>query len=264
MKHTKFSAFFLLLALPLGAWSESGHQVVAQIALNQFSQAEQKKIQSVMGDLLELSAEPDNYREISTSMAGWHYIDYPLVEEPVINILKLIPKKNNIVSALKEAKRVIQKSQKQTRNPELAHIFKANFVHFMGDLHQPLHCVARVTEKNPKGDKGGNLFSVKFEKKKINLHTLWDIGLGSLDHLTRDQVMALAKSIEKEVPKPEITGNFEDWSKESYYLAKSDVYQTREDQEVSAEYIEKGRKIVKKRLALAGYRLAKELRELIL
>lgn len=259
-----FRLFSLLLALPVGAWSESGHQVIAQIALNQFSEAEQQKIKTAMGDLVAMAAEPDGYRELSTSMAGWHYIDYPLVEEPVVNALKLVSKKNNIVWALKEAKRVIQKDQKQGRHPELVHIFKANFVHLMGDIHQPLHCVARVTEKNPKGDKGGNLFSVRFENKKITLHKLWDIGFGILDYLTLDQVQALTKTIEKEIPKETITGSFEEWSKESYYLAKSDVYKTTEDQEVSKDYIERAKKLVKKRLALAGYRLAKELRELVL
>lgn len=259
-----FSFSYLFLALQLGAWSGSGHQVIAQIALDQFSQDEQKKIQAVMGDLVAIAAEPDDYRQISASMADWHYIDYPLVEEPVANILKLVPKKGNIVWALKEAKRAIQKDRKQNKYPEFAHVFKANFVHFMGDVHQPLHCATRVTEKNPKGDRGGNLFLVKFENKKIALHVLWDIGLGSLDYLTRDQITALAKEIEKEVPKEEIKGSFEDWSKESYYIAKSDTYKTPEDQEVSKEYVERGKKVVKKRLALAGYRLAKELRELIL
>jgi hypothetical protein len=259
-----FNTIFLLLALPLGAWSGSGHQVVAQIALNQFSKAEQDKIQAVMGDLVNIASEPDSYRELSTSMASWHYIDYPLVEEPVMNELKLVRKKDNIVWALKEAKKVIKKNQKTGRNSELSHVFKANFVHFMGDIHQPLHCVARVTEKNPEGDKGGNLFEVKFNHKKITLHQLWDIGFGIVDNLTPVEVQTLAKTIEKEIPKEGISGTFKDWSKESYYLAKSEVYKLSEDTEVNFEYVERGKQLVKKRLALAGYRLAKELRELIL
>ncbi len=259
--HIAILLFSWLISIPLGAWSESGHQVVAQIALNQFSPAEQTKIQAVMGDIVKMAAEPDGYREISTSLAGWHYIDYPWVEEPVAEPIKLVRKKDNIVWALKEAKKVIQKSLKDNRHPEFAHIFKANFVHFMGDIHQPLHCISRVTEKNPKGDKGGNLYFVKFENRKISLHVLWDIGFGSLDHLTLNEVAALAKAIEAEVPQEAITGSFEDWSKESYYLAQSEVYKTPEDQEVSKSYVEQGKKRVKKRLALAGYRLAKELRE---
>src|SRR3989338_539114 len=91
---------FLIVALPLGAWSESGHQVVAAIALNQFSKAEQKKIQAVMGNLVDIAAEPDGYREISTIIVGWHYIDYPWVEQPVTQTIGLVSPKNNILWAL--------------------------------------------------------------------------------------------------------------------------------------------------------------------
>lgn len=258
--------FLLLLSLPLGAWSESGHQVVAQIAWNQFSETEQKKIEAVMGDWVWTAAEPDHYREISASLSGWHYIDYPWVEQPVSQTLDLVSPKNNIVWALKEAKRVIRKSQKENKKqyPELAHIFKTNLVHLLGDIHQPLHCISRVTEKNPAGDQGGNLYWVKFENKKIKLHLLWDMGFGSLDHLSREQVIVLAKEITKELPAEEMKGSFEDWSKESYHYARTQVYQTPEDQDVSKNYTEQSKKLIRKRLAQAGYRLAQELRELIL
>jgi len=29
-------------------------------------------------------------------------------------------------------------------------------IHLVGDVHQPLHCVARITKGDPEGDKGGN------------------------------------------------------------------------------------------------------------
>lgn len=256
---------FLLLAMPLGAWSGSGHQVVAQIALNQFSLAEQKKIEAYMGDLVGIAAEPDGYREVSSILSGWHYIDYPWVEQPVMQAIDLASAKDNIVWALREARRVLKKDLKEkSRHSEFTRIFKTNLVHLMGDLHQPLHCISRVTTKRPKGDKGGNLFEVRFENKKISLHKLWDIGFGSLDYLSRDQVTALVKIIAQENPPGEIKGNFEDWSKESYNYARTQVYQTTEDQEVSKNYVEQGKKLIRKRLAQAGYRLAKELRELIL
>ena len=256
----------LILALPLGAWSGSVHQVVAQIALNQLSKAEQARIQAVMGDLLEIAPEPDGYREISKILAGWHYIDYPWVSEPVSQAIDLVSPKNNIVWALKESKRVIKKSLKghKKRFPEFERIFKTNFVHLMGDLHQPLHCISRVTEKHPSGDQGGNLFDVFWKQKKIRLHLLWDIGFDTLDSLTQAQIQALAQEIAQEIPPEEIKGSFEEWSKESYNYARTQVYQAVEGQPVSPEYVEKSKKLIRKRLAQAGYRLAKELKEIIL
>ena len=43
-------------------------------------------------------------------------------------------------------------------------------VHFVGDLHQPLH-----DEGN--GDKGGNERHVVFDGHPDNLHWIWDTGL---------------------------------------------------------------------------------------
>lgn len=39
-------------------------------------------------------------------------------------------------------------------------------VHFLGDVHQPLHLTNR--------DRGGNSDPVKFEGRRMNLHGLWD------------------------------------------------------------------------------------------
>jgi hypothetical protein len=47
-------------------------------------------------------------------------------------------------------------------------------IHFIGDIHQPLHTVSRYAEEFPEGDMGGNLFMLT-QKGEINeLHALWD------------------------------------------------------------------------------------------
>lgn len=33
-------------------------------------------------------------------------------------------------------------------------------IHYVGDLHQPLHCSSRVNGDYPKGDRGGNSFKL--------------------------------------------------------------------------------------------------------
>lgn len=47
-------------------------------------------------------------------------------------------------------------------------------IHYVGDIHQPLHASTRYTEKHPKGDEGGNLFKLKSKGEVSNLHSLWD------------------------------------------------------------------------------------------
>lgn len=47
-------------------------------------------------------------------------------------------------------------------------------IHFAGDIHQPLHCVVRVNEQDPKGDMGGNTLKMKYRYGVKNFHALWD------------------------------------------------------------------------------------------
>ena len=47
-------------------------------------------------------------------------------------------------------------------------------IHYVGDIHQPLHCSSRVDKTYPSGDEGGNLFELPFHYEVDNLHALWD------------------------------------------------------------------------------------------
>ena len=62
-------------------------------------------------------------------------------------------------------------------------------IHFVGDLHQPLH-----DEDN--GDEGGNTRDVIFDGHRDNLHRVWDTGL--LQHINRNPA-ALAEELESRI-----------------------------------------------------------------
>jgi S1/P1 Nuclease len=49
-------------------------------------------------------------------------------------------------------------------------------IHYIGDIHQPLHASTRYTKDYPEGDEGGNYFRVTIPHHKdvSNLHALWD------------------------------------------------------------------------------------------
>jgi len=49
-------------------------------------------------------------------------------------------------------------------------------LHLVGDIHQPLHCVTRVSAASPEGDDGGN--GVKLTAP-ATLHAFWDDALGT-------------------------------------------------------------------------------------
>lgn len=47
-------------------------------------------------------------------------------------------------------------------------------IHYLGDIHQPLHATARVDHEYPKGDEGGNFFHLPSKEGAKNLHSVWD------------------------------------------------------------------------------------------
>jgi hypothetical protein len=47
-------------------------------------------------------------------------------------------------------------------------------IHYMGDIHQPLHCLERVDTNYSSGDRGGNEFPLKYHYDVDELHALWD------------------------------------------------------------------------------------------
>ena len=50
-------------------------------------------------------------------------------------------------------------------------------MHYVGDIHQPLHSVALFNHTYPKGDAGGNLLKIKLLNGSFsNFHAFWDAG----------------------------------------------------------------------------------------
>ena len=50
----------------------------------------------------------------------------------------------------------------------------------IGDIHQPMRTITRITPKHLSGDHGGELFPVDFTQKVKNLKLLWDAAMGRI------------------------------------------------------------------------------------
>jgi hypothetical protein len=150
-------------------------------------------------------------------------------------------------------------------------------IHFVGDIHQPLHCTTRVSSALPGGDHGGNLVTIKITEpngslRSINLHSYWDGGLESFPKggpppqylppplskippaaaLARQANPPTAPALKLNDP-----FNFQAWANESFSLAKNVVHNgVSNGIEPGAAYRNKGRKIARQRAAWGGYRLA--------
>lgn len=189
------ASVFAALAAPAAcAWGCKGHQIVALIAekhLNPQAQAMAMQILAaspISSDLrrycgdsgldafADSSTWADDERSIRPDTAGWHFIDIPR-GAPKGNITQFCPANEGCVtSAITEQLSVLRNgtAPAQVRADALRYV-----VHFVADLHQPLHT-------NTNDDRGGNCVPVAFfgrepeetnpvkEDFRPNLHSVWD------------------------------------------------------------------------------------------
>jgi hypothetical protein len=93
----------------------------------------------------------------------------------------------------------------------------AFLVHFMGDLHQPLHAGDRA-------DRGGNDLKASFgifAGSRLNIHSVWD---GYLAERAISSLPSGPQGLLGEVRPDMAAGSVEDWSRESWAIAREAVY----------------------------------------
>jgi hypothetical protein len=153
--------------------------------------------------------------------------------------------------------------------------YLSSLIHFVGDIHQPLHCASYYSDAYPHGDRGGNDFYVMPATNVIRLHSFWDQLLGR--SLNERASANDATRIPIEHPRstlPELTADTtpESWSLEGRELAMDKVYlhgelkgSTNEDSAppLPAGYTKTAKIIAEKQAALAGYRLTDEINRLV-
>jgi hypothetical protein len=93
----------------------------------------------------------------------------------------------------------------------------AFLVHFVGDLHQPLHAGDR-------GDLGGNRAKSTYgiySTDRLNLHTIWD---GYLAERAASTSPSLVRVYSPEERAAVNGGTVEDWSRDSWQIARDVAY----------------------------------------
>lgn len=248
------------------SWNMAGHQVIASIAYQNLNPGVKNAIDNLTPVMfrsnsgyvrfLLASGWPDYIKGHHIhAFDSWHFIDYPYSMDNTPS--KPVPKENVVWAILQSIE--VMKSSKAT---QLEKAWFFNFLsHFVGDIHQPLHCTTLYSKQFPDGDRGGNLFSIQSNVAN-NLHAYWDAGAGLLKpHLRFSAIQKLADQISTEYPKSFFSSQIENlqpatWAYESYKLAKQQVYSLQPNTTISANYTNASEILVKKQLALAGYRLA--------
>ena len=293
----------LILCLPsisLG-WGAGGHMIVAKVAFDRLkphAKAEVAKLLAIKvkvklpdgtqptlspksqgllaaataksKDFVNAAHWPDDLRPIPEfdPFKPLHFIDNPFSDDGTA--LPILPTPNIVI----ELNRDVDILKNSTDDNERAEALRF-IIHFVGDVHQPLHCATRVSHANPQGDRGGNLVSIKIKGangtlKKTNLHSFWDGGLGTfppegpnfkpptLSKVAAAAAKAVAGNPETD-PGLKLNDplNFQSWADESFALAKDVAYKgITNGSTPNANYRSNGAKVANQRVAWGGYRLA--------
>ncbi len=225
----------LLIASPAGAYWEYGHQTIAQIAWANIKPVTRTRIlallrqqklldtpqckagtlddASVWADCIKGIKNPDGTRKFAAT-ESWHYQDVNICQPFDL----VVPcKDGNCVSAqiVRDAKLL-----KDRRTPTADRVRALVFlIHFVGDLHQPLHA-------GEKSDKGGNDVKASYgidAGRRLNLHSIWD---GLLAERAISTGPSLVRRYPAAVRAKVAAGSVEDWSRESWQVAKDATYTT--------------------------------------
>ena len=215
-KAGAIGVLIVLWALPASAWGPEGHRLVARLAEARLTPAARARVAAILGPevtLVSVANWADEVRKTRKETEPWHYINVP-VSRPHLDLRRDCPDGDCILGTIREFQRVLLDP---AAGPEQRRDALMFVVHFIGDLHQPLHCADN-------GDAGGNKVRVVFLGRHMNLHRVWDSGL--LDRMAPEQDLfaTLSRETTPERARQWSGGTVEDWADESFQAARRTAY----------------------------------------
>lgn len=224
-------AALLLAASPAPAFWEYGHETVAGIAYAQASPKARAEIRRLLrhapematpgcplGTIEQASVWADCIKPLGPRFSyaySWHYQNVNVCQPFA---LKEACKDGNCVSAqIDRNEKLLADRTLPMRERLMALAF---LVHFVGDLHQPMHAGDR-------GDLGGNRLKAQYGQPGVstNIHAIWD---GYLAERAISTPLAGPAGLIAEHSAAEraamAQGTTEDWSRENWAVARDAAY----------------------------------------
>ncbi len=211
------SSAWLVPPTPAWAWGRLGHRTSALLAESLLTPSARQAVRDLLepGETLADAATwADEIRRERRHTSPWHYVNVP-ISEPHYNARFCNPRTGCVVAKAEQMRRVLADSSLPKSERREALRF---FVHFVQDLHQPLH----VGENH---DKGGNDLQVRFFNRGSNLHRVWDSSMiekvSDNPTVWVDRLQALATP---ENVKKWSRGTPANWAEESFQAARTHAY----------------------------------------
>jgi hypothetical protein len=258
------AALTLLALLPaqLLAWGPKGHAIVGDIAASHLTPAARANLQLLLGNdsLASIANWADLVRKERDESYDWHFVDIPKDAAGFSQQRDCFRPQDNHKDALTDHHNCvvdrIEMFQKILGDENAARADRLEalkwIVHFVGDVHQPLHAVDEA--------RGGNDIKVvafgsdQCGNYPCNLHWTWDqLLLEHTGYTEEDYVRHLEKLIVEKNLAARAGGTPEQWANESHLQARQILEQK---MVIDDQYYQTNIGLVDERLALAGLRLA--------
>jgi nuclease S1 len=259
------AATALLSPLPAAAWGKTGHRLVGALAeaeLTPPARAEAARLMQGEPEptLAGISTWADELREhdpgLGRRSAPWHYVN---IGEAGCryDAATACPGGDCVVEAIRVQAGILADHSRGDAERLRALKF---VVHFIGDVHQPLHAgFAR--------DHGGNTIQVRVPEPLIppwadgnpgsNLHSVWDSGLLRSAGLGEEEYLARLRTMQLAVPQPgePLSPPAAAWAEESCAIVVRDGFRPARAT-LGMDYYANWRPLAEERLRRAGSRLA--------
>lgn len=247
----RLAAIVAAAALPAWPWGADGHRLIAEIAAIHLTPAARAQIARLLpaGEtIVTVAPWADEIRPQRRESAPWHYINIP-IDAPRGQWQPYCPNNDCIITAIERfSARLADQSLPAAEREEALRFL----VHFVGDLHQPLHC-------GDNRDRGGNDVPAVFRNRATNLHSIWDTPL-LRETIERPGVRErlLRKAGRRETSRA-MQGGPADWVWDSWEISKGYAYRSlplERPAVLGDEYAAGAYPYIEKQLRLAGLRLA--------
>ena len=234
-------------------WGPTGHRATGEIAEKHLKRSVKKKIDKLLKgqSLAFVSTFADQIKSDRAydKYYTWHYVNMPFdktYEESEKNPRgDIITGINKCVSVLKDP----------NSSDEDKAFFLKMLVHFIGDLHQPLH-IGRAE------DKGGNDIQVRWFNQGTNLHRVWDENMIEEWNMSYIELAENAEQLSKAQISAIQSGSVLDWMRDTRKLTQP-VYESVEvGEKLRYRYSYDHFPTVMKQLQKGGLRLAKLLNDI--
>ena len=197
------------------AWGVEGHRIVGQIAESYLTVNAKKEINKILGT--ETIAMVSNWGDFVKSdpsynyLYHWHYLD--LKSGLTIGEVQSFLDKDTTADAYTKIHFLVAELKNKKLSKEKKVIYLKLLIHFVGDIHQPLHA---GMEENL----GGNKTKVMWFNDSKNLHVIWDSELILFQQLSYTEYTSAINHTSYEQRKRWQKEPISDWVIQSYQLAQ--------------------------------------------